>query len=120
MITLPPNTGSWPVPVGFFTEKSSGTPPSGYESLERVLADAVAQASSGKGKARHAVEGEPFEKQQICEIARRLKGHPAASVLFQVVKKVYESGRLDKDAAIAELRGAVNYLGAALIVMEEL
>lgn len=90
-----------------------------YRSLENVFMDALKQASEGKGKERHALPDEPFEKQQICEVARRLRGHTAAGVLFQAVKKIYESGRLPPDAGIKELHGAMNYIAAAIIVMDE-
>lgn len=91
-----------------------------YRSLRAVQDLALAQASKGKGKERHAVAGEAFEDQTMCEIARRLRGHAAGSLLYQVVKKTYESGRLPKERAIAELLGAMNYLAGAIIVMQEL
>lgn len=87
-----------------------------YESLKQVLNNALSQASEGKGKERHAEEGEPFEKQQIVEIGRRLQGNPAAGPLFQAVKKIYESGRLDDEKGIHELYGAINYIAAAIIL----
>ena len=90
-----------------------------YENLERVLSSAYSQAARGKGKERHAEEDEPFEKQQICEIGRRLQGNPSAGPLFQAVKKIYESGRLPKERAIAELYGAINYIAAGIIIQEE-
>lgn len=40
--------------------------------------------------------------------------------LGQAVKKIYESQRLPtKQPAIAELLGAINYIAAAVIVLEE-
>ncbi|MBZ0158443.1 MAG: hypothetical protein K8I29_19770 [Alphaproteobacteria bacterium] len=98
---------------------SKNTDSAQYQQLEGVLSAAFNQASAGKGKERHAEEGEPFEKQQICEIARRLKGHPAAGPLFQAVKKIYESGRLPGQRGIDELLGAIVYISAAVILMEE-
>lgn len=92
--------------------------PKGYEHLNRVLTDAFRQAASGKGKERHALDAEPFEKQQICEIGHRLQGNKAAGPLFQSVKKIYESGRLPADRAIAELYGAINYAAAAILILE--
>ena len=92
--------------------------PTGYEHLDRVLTDAFRQAASGKGKERHALGAEPFEKQQICEIGRRLQGNKAAGPLFQAVKKIYESGRLPTGRAIAELYGAINYAAAAILILE--
>lgn len=87
----------------------------GYEQLASVLADAIDQAASGKGSKRHAKDGEPFEQQKICEITRRVGlGYP----LGPAVKKAQESLRLGKRGP-AELLGAINYLAAAVIVMEE-
>jgi len=91
----------------------------GYEMLAEVLQKALDQAQNGKGKARHA-SNENFEDQQICEIAMRLKDSPVGGVLFQSVKKIYETPRLEIDAAIRELYGAVNYIGAAIINLERL
>lgn len=87
-----------------------------YDSLQRVLKEAVIQAAEGKGKERHAEDGEPFHLQPICEMARRLG---VAGPLYQAVKKIYESQRLPKERGIAELLGAVNYIAAAIIVRRE-
>ena len=89
---------------------------SNYFSLKQVLLGAVEQAESGKGKERHAEEGEPFERQIICEVARRVGlGYP----LGQAVKKIYESQRLGGTKGLDELLGAINYVAAAYIVMQE-
>lgn len=90
-----------------------------YARLRAVLEAAAMQAIAGKGKERHAERGESFEEQQICEITRRLRKSPVAGSLFQAVKKCYESSRLPRDRAVAELRGAINYIAAAIIVLEE-
>jgi hypothetical protein len=90
-----------------------------YATLKRVLADALLQAKSGKGKERHA-DGESFENQKICVINRWLAGSPIAGPLFQVVKKTVESSRMAPDAAIRELYGAINYASAGIILLEEL
>ena len=89
-----------------------------YGSLKRVLADAMLQAKSGKGKERHA-DGESFENQKICVINRWLDGSPIAGALFQAVKTTVESSRMTPDAAIRELYGAINYLSAGIILLEE-
>lgn len=89
-----------------------------YAALEAVFQDALAQASQGKGRERHAKD-EPFERQKICEITRRLQGSPVAGPLFQAIKKCYESQRLPRDRAIAELHGAMNYIAASIIVLGE-
>ena len=89
--------------------------PDGYRSLASVLAAAIEQAASGKGKERHARAGEPFEQQKICEITRRVGfGFP----LGQAIKKAEEAPRLG-DRASDELLGAINYLAAAVLVMRE-
>lgn len=87
----------------------------GYEKLAEVLSRAFAQAAVGKGKERHA-QGEPFHEQVICMGARKFG---VGSLLFQAFKKSEESQRLDRDAGVRELLGAINYLAAAVIVLEE-
>jgi hypothetical protein len=80
------------------------------------MQSALEQASKGKGRERHASEGEAYEDQIICEVARRVGlGYP----LGQAVKKIYESQRLGGDAGVQELLGALNYIAAAVIVMRE-
>jgi len=91
-----------------------------YNKLATVFQGAFDQASIGKGSERHAKDDEPFEKQKICEITRRLQGSPVGGPLFQAAKKIYESERLPKDRAIAELYGAMNYIAAAIIILEEI
>lgn len=96
--------------------------PAEYDSLEMMLDRAYDQASAGKGKERHAVDN-AFEDQIICEIQRMLKDHPCGYQAGQAIKKVVESGRLYRTtgagAAVAEVLGAINYLAAMCIVMEE-
>jgi hypothetical protein len=89
-----------------------------YTTLEMVLRGAYRQASEGKGKERHG-DDEPFENQKICVINRWIGDSPVAGALFQAVKKTVESSRLSDSAAIDELRGAINYLAAAIILLEE-
>jgi hypothetical protein len=91
----------------------------GYEGLHDVMHDALDQAQIGKGNIRHNIRGEAFEDQQIIEIDARLQNSPCQGVLFQVVKKVYESADLEPEKAVHELRGAMVYLGAALIRYNE-
>ena len=89
-----------------------------YGSLRRVLDGAYHQASAGKGKERHAYsEEEPFESQLICEMGRRIGGPKGP--LYQAVKKIYESDRLEPQAAVRELLGAINYVAAAILLIEE-
>lgn len=95
---------------------TEGRKDDGYGSLRRVLALAVEQASVGKGKERHA-NGRPFDEQPIMEIGRMVgSGYP----LGQAMKKAQESARLPNDRAKAELLGAINYLAAAYMLLEEM
>lgn len=90
--------------------------PDEYLALVNVFEDAARQAAFGKGKARHAEEGEAYEDQIICEVARRVGlGYP----LGQAAKKIYESQRIGGERGVAELLGAINYIAAAVIVMRE-
>ena len=86
-----------------------------YRSLRYVLELAVDQAANGKGKERHA-NGEPFDQQKICKISRAVG---VGFALGQALKKAEESIRLDKDAGLREILGAINYLAAAYIVLNE-
>jgi len=86
--------------------------PDEYKTLKAVLDEALLQASVGKGKERHAVEGVPFEKQISCIIEWELPGYASG----QAAKKIFEASRLPTDRAIHELLGAINYLVIAIIV----
>lgn len=89
--------------------------PAGYEQLGRVLCEALAHAALGKGKERHATE-DPFEQQIGCSIVRWVgHGHSRG----QAIKKIVEAGRLPKEQAISELLGAINYIAADILVLEE-
>ena len=106
---------NWPPSYGLGEKIPLGDVIDPYESLQEVLDDALYQASSGKGKERHAKQDEPFDKQKICEITRREGlGYP----IGQAIKKAIESQRLGARGP-DELLGAINYLAAAVIVMRE-
>lgn len=87
-----------------------------YESLANVLARALSQAANGKGRERHANPGERFEDQQICTLNRWLGDSHGA--VFQICKKAIESQRLDTEAGVRELLGAIVYAAAAIVEME--
>ena len=89
-------------------------PADAYEKLKDVLATALQQASQGKGKERHDVLGENFEDQPIMWIEKQFKSFQ----IGQAVKKIHESQTLPKERAIAELLGAINYLAAKVIDLE--
>ena len=91
----------------------------GYFSLESVLDLALEQSAVGKGKERHANDL-PFIDQPIMQISRQVGvGFP----LGQAMKKAGESSgmlsRGEKEAAKRELLGAIVYLAAAYIYIEE-
>jgi len=87
-----------------------------YVKLESILARAYLQATEGKGKERHAF-GENYEDQKVCQINRWLRSPDGA--LYQAIKKAIESKRLPPERAVAELLGAINYLAAAVLLIEE-
>lgn len=89
--------------------------PPGYDPLARVLGDALLQAAAGKGRERHST-GQPFMEQPIVTITRRYGlGYP----MGQAEKKMEESTRLKPGPAIRELHGAMVYLAAAVLLLEE-
>ena len=92
--------------------------PDGYDELRRVLRAAVEQASAGKGKARHAGEGEAFEDQQIVQDGVWMKN--TGFQVGQARKKLMESTRLPPDRAKAEILGAIVYAAAAFLVIEKI
>lgn len=87
----------------------------GYAELASVLDAALDQAQSGKGKARHSC-GEPFQDQKIVQICEWMGSNQGD--IFQAVKKAVESTRLPHVRARRELLGAINYLAAAVIVLD--
>jgi len=84
----------------------------GYDALSRELQAAFTQSSEGKGKVRHA-NGRPFDRQPIMELGRLYGPGFAAG---QAAKKTQEAlgmlSRGEKDAALAEVHGAIVYLAA--------
>jgi hypothetical protein len=98
------------------TSLGLGTVP-GYESLYDVLERAYIQAAHGKGANRHARPTEPFTAQVTLQGAQRFG---VGALLFQAYKKSEESQRLDTDAAVRELLGAIVYLSMAVIERERL
>jgi hypothetical protein len=90
-----------------------------YLKLRRVLDLAYAQAAVGKGKVRHSnvqsIELD-FESQPICTLTRMYGlGFPVG----QAAKKAHEAVEIAGDHGMQELLGAINYLAAAYLVLEE-
>lgn len=88
----------------------------GYESLFGVLQEALNQAQFGKGHERYAEPGKPFHAQDACREARELG---LTTPIHKAREKAEEALHLDPNQAIDELVGAINYLAAAVIVIEE-
>jgi hypothetical protein len=87
----------------------------GYRSLEEVLGRAYNQAASGKGTERHG-RGLSFNAQPTQVISDLLDSD--AGLAFQAIKKVNEGMRLEHDAKIKEMLGAINYIASIVIRME--
>lgn len=90
-----------------------------YAELKRVLQMAHDQAASGKGRERHDHDGRSsFEQQLICQVGRYTNS--TVGCIQQAVKKSVESTRIrGKEAKIREILGAINYLAAAVLLVEE-
>ena len=90
-----------------------------YAALRAILDEAYEQASAGKGLERHA-NGRPFDRQPILEIGRMMG---VGFQLGQAAKKSQEAvgmiNRGNRDAAVRELLGAINYIAAAVIQVKE-
>ena len=86
-----------------------------YSDLFEVLRDALEEAQEGKGAVRHG-NGLSFTDQPALTITRAVGlGFP----LGQAMKKIQECQRMDTDAAKRELLGAINYLAAAVLFLDE-
>lgn len=88
----------------------------GYESLANVLVEALDQAQGGKGKERHANEGEQFHDQIIVQLGEWMD--TGGFTIGQACKKALESTRLPHDAARRELLGSIVYLAAEVIRLD--
>ena len=96
-----------------------------YKSLATVFKMAHAQASKGKGKARHEDDGVSFKHQDMCSTAR---SHGVGFTFGQAEKKLREASRMldknhhDKQSiifAVVEALGAINYIAGGVIVLAE-
>lgn len=86
-----------------------------YQRLIKTLNGAYDQAANRKGKERHA-QGLPFEDQPMLSISRILSSN--TGLAYQAIKKIQESQRMDTDAAIRELYGAIIYVAGMIIFLE--
>lgn len=81
--------------------------------LDDVFRDAVGRVTT-KGKQRHGSDSHCFDDQPIFQITNQL-GADDSPLLFQAVKKVFESRRLEDSAARDELLDAIIYIACAVI-----
>lgn len=95
------------------TERGVAVVP-GYEELLNVLVRALDQAQFGKGNERHA-DGNPFTEQPMQQLIA-LYGQGFA--LGQAGKKMQESQRMERVAAVRELLGAIVYIAGSIIALE--
>lgn len=90
-----------------------------YDKLEEVLEAAFKQASEGKGRERHA-NGASFEDQHLLQITRTVgAGFPHGQAMKKMLEADMMAGRGEFEAARAELLGAIVYLAALIIYIEE-
>ena len=86
----------------------------GYEQLKAVLTDALDQAAVGKGRERHA-QDKPFHVQPMQQISELINS--SDGMRYQAMKKLQESGRMEKDPAIRELLGVIVYTAGLVIYL---
>ncbi len=87
-----------------------------YAALHDVLMRAYKYVSEGKGKERHAGNGERFEDQQIVQLGVWMGSNHFQ--LGQAIKKLLESTRLPPKQAIHEIIGAIGYAAAGVVHIE--
>ena len=86
-----------------------------YEALRHVMWRAYDHAAVGKGEIRHG-DDKKFED-QISGVITRLVG--IGYPLGLSLKKYNEAQRLEKEAAINEIYGAINYLYLTVLELEK-
>lgn len=96
-------------------ELSRSPTPANYLRLQAVLDEAFNQAAYGKGAERHA-QSKPFEEQPMQKL---IELYGTGFALGQAGKKMQESQRMDVEAAVRELLGAINYIAGVVIHLEK-
>lgn len=92
-----------------------------YCTLASVFNEACCQAAYGKGKERHNRDCKEFRKQPIMTITRDVGlGFPVGQCCKKAVEAIGLLESKGPDAARNELLGAINYLAAAVIYIDEL
>lgn len=87
-----------------------------YHELAHALLGAFDQASSGKGKERHANDL-PFTEQKMQTIAAS-QGH-LGGMVYQICKKALEAERMEPTARVRELQGVIVYAAGAIIYTDK-
>lgn len=91
----------------------------GYDSLHRVLREAFDQASTGKGRERHAndlaFDDQPMQK--LIDLYGVGFAHGQAAKKMQEAQGMLGRGEIDK--AIHEVLGAIIYAAGAIISMKK-
>lgn len=85
-----------------------------YARLRNTLLRAYLQVAEGKGAERHG-SGKPWDEQPMFKIAEIVG---TGFHLGQALKKIEESTRLDDEAAVKELLGAITYIAAGIEAIE--
>jgi hypothetical protein len=85
-----------------------------YWPLIETAVEALRQATSGKGRERHA-RGRDYLSQPIIVIPTLLGDCGIGFLLGQAIKKAEEAVGLPHERKLAELRGAVVYLLTAIL-----
>ena len=93
----------------------------GYDSLFTILCKALHQAQDGKGKERHAQPDTPFEDQPIIQIGRLVgMGFQNGQAIKKMVEAQGMLRRGEFNAAEREVLGAINYLAAVAIEINQI
>lgn len=114
-VTSGPNEADIAAPYTEHYELSRSPTPANYISLQAVLDRAFEQAAYGKGAERHA-QSKPFEEQPMQKL---IELYGTGFALGQAGKKMQESQRMEVDAAVRELYGAINYIAGTIIHLEK-
>ncbi len=96
-------------------ELSRSPTPANYLRLQAVLDEAFNQAAYGKGAERRA-QSKPFEEQPMQKL---IELYGTGFALGQAGKKMQESQRMEVEAAVRELLGAINYIAGVVIHLEK-
>ena len=92
-----------------------------YAALRQALDAAHEQAAEGKGRERHARDGQDFTSQPIMAITRMVGiGYPCGQAMKKLQEAVGMAERRQYEAAQREMLGAINYAAAAWIRAKEM